>query len=214
MTEHREATLIARDEGAGAPLPNETRVTTGDRANPVGEEKRAFFDEVWREHQPYVLAICQSILPNPADAEDALSEIALRAWLRLPARDGLRNPRGWLARLARNRCIDLRRQALRAGPSESLEALTEDGLSLPSAAVVPEQSLLEADHLRRITRRLHALPPALREPAVLHFEQELGYPALAAELGITQENARKRIQKVRLLLRRGADRPRARARVG
>jgi len=66
-----------------------------------------------KRHAQQVLAICVGMVTNAHDAEDVAQEALAQAFTRIPA---LRDPEQfgpWLARIARNACIDLLRRRTR-----------------------------------------------------------------------------------------------------
>ena len=65
----------------------------------------------------------------------------------------------------------------------------------------PEDDYLACEARKMIDLAINDLPAALREAAHLRFLQEASYPAMARLLSITVENARKRVQQARAILR-------------
>ena len=124
------------------------------------------------------------MLDDPSLAEDATSEVFLRARRSLESYDAKRPFGPWLRRVAANYCVDqLRRRK------------TERGLF--SAADLAAGDLADdaPDALRRITRNeeqrqvldaLDQLPAKYRLPLVLRFYQELDYDTIGEVLGVTR----------------------------
>ena len=134
---------------------------------------------------------------HTADAEDALSQVMLKVLDRLPTCAGtIIRPGAWLHRLARNLCIDLRRERqrrLEAAESWKITTLTDAGT---------EQPMLRVESESEIQQRIIALPPSLREPFILHVVREIPVKEVASQLGLSTANVRKRVQLARARLRR------------
>jgi RNA polymerase sigma-70 factor (ECF subfamily) len=131
-----------------------------------------------------------------AEAEDALSQVMLKALDRLPAcAQRVLCPEAWLHRLARNLCIDLRRERQRRSEiSENWKILA----TLAEANASPSDIAVETESHQRIA----ALPPRLRESFELHIVQETPVKKVATQLGLSSANVRKRVQLARAWLRR------------
>lgn len=68
------------------------------------------YDEMYRRYSDRVRAICRRMLANPEDAQEAVQETFLKAYLGLPQFNGSYKLGAWLGRIASNVCLD----ALRA----------------------------------------------------------------------------------------------------
>ncbi len=94
-----------------------------------------------------LFGICLRILPDRAEAEDALQDIYINVWRKAGSFDADRaSPITWLATLARNRAID-RLRAAGSRPSDPVEAAFQVADPSPDAA-----EILEAEESRG---RLH-----------------------------------------------------------
>jgi RNA polymerase sigma-70 factor (ECF subfamily) len=141
---------------------------------------------------------------NQAEAEDALSSACLKAWQKLPAyAHDINNVQGWLLQLLHNHCVDIHRERTR---HHCTVEFTDDYATLDSAGdpmqapESPENAVLRRETNTAIQRALEHLPVRLREPAMLRFCHELPHRDIAAQLCLTPETARKRIQQARALL--------------
>jgi len=139
----------------------------------------------------YRLATC--ILRDPAAAEDAVQEAALRAWA---MRRGLRDPdraEAWFARIVVNTCrAELARRSRRpivndaepaAGPDESSALRDEVGRAL-ARLTLDEQVVVAMRYGRDLTVPQIALQTGIREGTVksrLHNAQEHLRAAFEAE---------------------------------
>jgi tetratricopeptide (TPR) repeat protein len=79
-----------------------------------------------------------------------------------------------------------------------------EGLQSPGAATglkTPQQSYLDRELDAFVRQAVRALPDRLRQPMVLRFFRQLSYQEIGRELRISEENARKRVQQARAMLR-------------
>jgi RNA polymerase sigma factor (sigma-70 family) len=177
------------------------RVAVGD--------PQAFWD-LWAQYRGWLFQICYARMGRRReDAEDALSEVMQKAREALP-REALRirSLGAWLRRTTVNVCIDLYRrdrtrcQVLNAAKVTSPAQLS-DVQSIQCAS--PASQILASETRGIVTRAIESLPRRLRAAAGLFFLQEETYPAIAEGLRISEQNARKRIQEARNILKQRLD---------
>ena len=165
---------------------------------------------------------CYRILGSAQDAEDALQETLLAAWLGLPGFEGRSSFRTWLYRVATSRCLNTLRSASRRPPVSSLppgldppeptrlgevvwlEPYPDIVLDeLADAAPGPEAryETREAISLAFITA-LQLLPP--RQRAVLVLRDVLGFHAreVADMLDTTEESVTSALKRARTSMQR------------
>ena len=134
----------------------------------------------------------------------------MRARDRLPEHAGkITNIKAWLARLTNNLCVDMHRERRRHSKAvENIEELTNVG-SEPALRLAesPEALLLRREARLYVCNLIVELPPGLQQPFVLRFFHENTYEEIAARLGLSNENVRKRVQQARALLRERLARP-------
>ena len=135
---------------------------------------------LYQDHHPWLQSLLRKRLSNREDAADLAQDTFLRL-LRAPVpQDQIREPRRYLATIAKGLVTDLfRRRALErayldylAGLPQALAPSAEDQWAL-------QQTLLEVD------RMLQGLPPKVRAAFVLAQFEELSYPEIAQRLGIS-----------------------------
>lgn len=141
------------------------------------------FAERFEPVRPDVLRLCRRMLgPGPA-AEDASSEVFLRARRAFESYDPTRPFRPWLLTLTGRLCID----RIRRGHVEALlfDARDLDPGELPEAGPSPLGHLLAAEERAAVTRAIEALPARYRLPLVLRYYAELDYAGMAELLGVS-----------------------------
>lgn len=137
-----------------------------------------------------LFAVVRCILKRPEMAEEALQEAFVRVWQKAGLYDLLRaQPMAWLAAIARNQAIDLRRRsAERQG--ESL-----DGNEGALQTVLPEAEL--AIELKRLRDCLAKLPDERQDMVLLAYYQGWSREELAAQF-------RRPVTTVKTFLRRSS----------
>jgi RNA polymerase sigma-70 factor (ECF subfamily) len=133
-----------------------------------------------------VLRRCRQLLRDEDAALDALHDVFSR-WLEL-AREAPEYPSSFFYTMATRICIDRIRSAAvrdRGGDSRLEEIAAAADLESESRA----RRLLD-----RIFRRQHA---STRVMAVLHYVDGLSYEEVGAEVNLTAEGVRRRLQRLR-----------------
>lgn len=150
----------------------------------------AAFAVLVRRYSPMMKAYARRMLPGSAEVDDAVQEVFVTAWHRLPE---LRDPdkvKSWLMRLVSHRCIDQIRAERRETDLADIEvvAAPEDG---------PARVAENTERLRALGSALRALPAEQRECWVLREFGELSYGEISIELGIPMSTVRGLIARAR-----------------
>ncbi|MFF0134445.1 sigma-70 family RNA polymerase sigma factor [Streptomyces mirabilis] len=176
---------------------------------------RDAFSALVEPHRGELRAHCYRMLGSLQDAEDALQETLLSAWLGLDGFEGRSSVRTWLYRIATNRCLNQLRSASRqpvtvpeSGPLPEPSRLGEVTWLQPYPDVLlaersdqapgPEARYesREAISLAFVTA-VQLLPPNQR--AVLLLRDVLGYRAgeTAELLGLTEDSVTSALKRAR-----------------
>ncbi len=157
-----------REELAGILRREQAEVTLQDRVAQLFEEAR---EDVYR----YLLILGV----HPPQAQEAAQEVFLRLYTALKKGEDIRNPRGWIFRVAHNLGLKLRaRQSALTPFDPDLEA------QLMASERNPEQSLLDRERLLRFHGAVQGLSEQQRRCLMLRLEG-LPYPDIGAVLGIS-----------------------------
>jgi RNA polymerase sigma factor (sigma-70 family) len=156
------------------------------------------FAELVERHGPMVLGVCQAVLRNSQDAEDAFQATFLvlaRNARSIRRRDGLGS---WLHGVAHRvslkaRAAGVRRRAVETKAPAPVPACSADELTWGEI-----RAILHAE--------LAALPERLREPLVLCYLEGLTQEEAAEQLGWTPATLKGRLQRGRDRLRRRLER--------
>jgi RNA polymerase sigma-70 factor, ECF subfamily len=137
---------------------------------------------------------------NPEDAEDALQEALLRAYLHLDSFDGRAQFSSWLIRIGINSALGLLRRN-RARPHVSLDdeeilgGMGEEGLS--DGGMDLEHRCIEQERLRHLRHAVTRLRPKLREIVTLHHALDCSTRELALHTGMTESAVKSRLMRAR-----------------
>ena len=163
------------------------------------------FDELRDRHFSKILRTTYRITRNWEDAEDALQDSFLKAFLHLNKFEGRSSFSSWVTRIAINTSLMIMRK--KCGNRElSIDAGDNDCES--DARWEPRD--LREDPERRYARHERAellrgairrLPPALRTAVELQQAQDYSMQELADSLGISLAAAKSRLMRARLSMR-------------
>ena len=158
------------------------------RAYQAGDD--GAFDAIVRSQYNALYAHALRRLSQHEAAEDAVQDTLLRAYRALPNLDGDLALRAWLHRILTNVCFDegSRRQR-QHGLVERIGALPEE------LAEDPIDEAILHDTVRVMSEALQELPESYREALVLRYVDGLSFREVAEVSGITEENARARVQR-------------------
>jgi len=138
--------------------------------------------EAYDRYAMPLYAYCRSMLPEPADAADAVQDTYLIATAKLR---GLRDPgklRPWLYAVARHECL----RRLRAG--ETVSAL-EDASQLAAESTDPGAGAERAEMQALVWDAIAGLNPRDRDVVELSLRHDLSGDDLAAVLGVSRNHA-------------------------
>ena len=145
------------------------------------------------------------LLTDPMDAEDAVQDAMISAYLALPTYRG-GSFRSWLFRIVTNRCLDdLRRRKRR--PVVSFWPKDDDGQEIESPDWAadpgdsPEDSLLQSELSRQIQSCLEQLPQDQRTILVLVDMLGMSYEEAARVAGYPLGTVKSRLARARVQIR-------------
>jgi RNA polymerase sigma-70 factor (ECF subfamily) len=150
----------------------------------TGDPLRDAFER-FREHEAYVRAIVLGIVRDPAQADDVMQETYVVA---LANGGGVRDPKRWLARVAKNLALLARRRSSRRTRNE-LGAARRD----PVAPV--DEALADAEARLRVFRALRRLPALDRHVLSLRYAEKTNFLDIGARIGLSAEAARSRVRR-------------------
>lgn len=187
-----------------------------DEAALVRNARRAqegAFDELWRSHAQKVLRTTYRITRNREDAEDALQDSFLNAFLHIKDFDGRSSFSTWLTRIAINSALMIlrkRRTALEVSldlpAKESADSRTPEFASVPDANPTPEASFAQWEREELLREAVGELRPSIRRALELHKLQELSLNETAEMMGLSMTATKSRLHQAKAQLRRSLKR--------
>ena len=168
----------------------------------VGERGQDFW-HLWPRERGFFFKMCVRWLQgNRHDAEDVLSKGAINAveYMRHNPQ-AVQKFRPWMLRVLHNLCVDILRARIRGAEFEQHAPAEPTVLVGGHHGPLPDHSVLRGEIAVQIRQAAAILPPHLYQVFALRFIDELPYDRISQTLSITPQNARKRIQQVREILR-------------
>lgn len=164
--------------------------------------EKACFHELIRPYTRMMFASAFAVLRNPADAEEAVQEAALKTFLHLSQLEDRKRFRAWLLQIVVNEARMYRRK-LRSKLYESIdETESDDADSVPRQFAdwhdLPNEAL-EREQLRVAVRTaVDSLPEIYREVLLLIDGRQLTYLAVAEALGVSVGVVKTRVHRARM----------------
>lgn len=154
-----------------------------------------FFELLMRRYNRRMYRLVRSIIKDRAEAEDAIQESYLQAYLNLRSFRGDDSAAGWLARIAINEALGRlrRRHADCAGAVDPESAVTAYG---------PEHFARSHQALWVIESAIDALPREYRMVFMLRAVEQLSIDETAEYLGIKPATVKTRLHRAKIILQR------------
>ena len=154
------------------------------------------FAQIVGLHRDSLTAEARRRLRSSDDAEDAVQETLLRAYLALDRFGGEYRLHAWLSRILTNVCAD-------TGNRRAAEIRLVDRLGPPRDEAPPaDEGIGDTEQRQAVKEAVDSLPDSYRMAFVLREIEERTYAEVAEEMGISQTNARARVHRARKLLTR------------
>ena len=195
--------MLGTNYATGPSIPTHAR-TIGQEDDLASAARKGSPDAFTALHANYSRRLYKTVLAitkNPEDAEDALQETFLRAYLALHTFEGRSNIYSWLTRIAINSALMiLRRRRARPEtlfspqPDPQADALYfEVKDSGPDPEQVYDLHQLQATLLREIRR----LKPKLRQPIQMQIAQSSSIKEISQALDLSEATVKSRLHRAR-----------------
>lgn len=158
------------------------------------------FEQLMRKHEGRMYSVALRMFGNREDAQDCVQDAMLHIYRALDRFKGQSSFSTWVYRITMNTCLDeLRRRKARA--STSLDALLENGWAPTNEKDNPEQSAIEAERRRALSKAIQSLPEDMRSVIILREMQGLSYEEISDVLSVNMGTIKSRISRAREKLR-------------
>ncbi len=153
-------------------------------------------------HRLYRVAM--AILLNEAEAEDAVQQACINAYLHLKQFERRSSFATWLTTITVNEA----RARLRPRRSNFMNQLDDaDAAQIRSDAVGPEEECMAAELSALLKKRIEALPSPYRIVFDLRRNEGLSTQEVATRLGVATDVVKTRLYRARQMLRAGISSP-------
>jgi RNA polymerase sigma-70 factor (ECF subfamily) len=159
------------------------------------------FEELQALYSRRLYRTILSITKNREDAEDALQETLLRAYLGVANFEGRSSVYSWLTRIAINSALMVLRKR-RARPDLNFEPFNKDQDVTPAHEIRdygpdPEQAFLQRQRQSRLLSAIQHLDPKLRLPIEIQLSSDCTMKELAGMLDISLAATKARLYRAR-----------------
>jgi RNA polymerase sigma factor (sigma-70 family) len=177
--------------------PTMERPQTTDEALAASAQRgdRAAFSALMERYRRLAFAYSAARLGSREEAEDALQECFVRAYLSLGRFRGSGSWGAWFMTIVRNQCTDVERRR-RIRVTDPLDETTVD------RTAGPEGHCLERHEREALKRAIGTLPENLRVPLLMRYELDRSYREIALALGIPESTLVGRLATALRTLRR------------
>ena len=165
------------------------------------------FEQLMRTHNRRLFRVARSILHSDGDAEDAVQEAYLRAFVALKNYRGTAQLSTWLTRIVINEALGKKRQQATAGQrldGDTAFAMNDnhalDAIEL-MLSETPEDLAMREELRRLLEARIDHLPDDLRTVFMLRAVEELNVEETAQCLEISPALVKTRLFRARQMLR-------------
>jgi RNA polymerase sigma-70 factor (ECF subfamily) len=161
------------------------------------------FLELWTRHSNRVPKTTYQITGNRADAEDAMQDAWMKAYLHLDTFDGRAKFSTWLTRIAINSSLMILRRK-RARPETSMEIPDDDTWKhweIADQTKNVEELYARHERVELLRRAICCLSPTLRNVVEIHQSNDSSVKEVAELAGISVAATKSRLLRARKILR-------------
>jgi RNA polymerase sigma-70 factor (ECF subfamily) len=164
-------------------------------------EQWTVVQEMFLVCRPRFIGLAYSIVRNKEDAEDAVQNAMLSAYLHLRSFEGRSAFTTWFTRILFNAALMIQRKRKPARIESFSDPDESSGTPwierIPTARPDPEMVCAEAETFRAIDKLLGEMNPVLRQAFTIAYYQELSAKEAGALLGVTAGTFKARVYRAR-----------------
>jgi RNA polymerase sigma factor (sigma-70 family) len=165
---------------------------------------RGAFDELYKRHREKMFRVTHRITRNRQDAEDAVQDCFLSAYLHVRSFDNKARFSTWLTRIAINAALMKLRKNLASREvhmEEHLHPIEGPEHQMPDSSPSPEERYAQGEQERLVREAISKLRPEMRNALEIQL-QDCSIAETAKNLGISLTTAKARVFRARTVLRR------------
>ncbi|MGZ5139884.1 MAG: RNA polymerase sigma factor [Burkholderiales bacterium] len=175
-------------------------------AQQIAAGDRASFEVLMRRCNRQLFRVARAILKDDADAEEALQEAYITAYVQIGAFRGASKLSTWITRIVINESLGRMRKQQRRSVVIPFSGDHEDWQSKEDTVAddqntSPEDATLRAEIRALLEQKIDALPIAFRTVFIMRELEEMTVEETAECLGIPAATVRTRLFRARALLR-------------
>jgi RNA polymerase sigma factor (sigma-70 family) len=163
------------------------------------------FGQLWKRHSNTAFKVVSRITGNRDDAEDAIQDAWMKAYVHLHTFDGRSKFSTWFTRIAINSALMILRKK-RTHPETSMDWSVDGGTwqqwEIPDKRANTEELYARKEVERDLKRAINRLRPALRTVIEIQQSNEGSVKELAGITGISVAAVKSRLLRARTVLRR------------
>ena len=200
MSSERSAETNATSRGNAHGVSDESLVEAAQRGHSTA------FDTLSERYRRQLFCVTRRITRSSEDAEDAVQDTLLRAFVHMRDFDGRSKLGTWLTRIAINSALMIlrKKRASREIATDSSDDFGTDGLryEITDHGLNPERRYAQSEEENMLRQAIQRLRPALRVVVQIQQLQERSMQETAEAIGISLTAAKGRLFHAKNVLRR------------
>jgi RNA polymerase sigma factor (sigma-70 family) len=174
-----------------------------NEAATAGSGETGALDTSYRAHAQKLFCTVRRITRNHEDAEDAVQDAFLRAFLHLQSFDGRSTFSTWLTRIGINSALMILRKKRNSREVPAQNSNENDALwEITDSAPDPEKQYVEKERGVLVRKAITNLRQSIRRPVELHALQGHSMKEMAGEIGVSVSAAKGRLHHAKMALRK------------